>query len=412
MNALQIKKMYLEFMEKRGWPVRSSGKLVDSTFPHCFTISGAVDWFNTKLANSPLSKEAYVYWVRCFRHYDIPGKIHLPFFWMMLTVSWDLYSREKTIIDNFEFFKELGLDPDKLKITCWKGGQVYGKGINLAADIDKACVGPEFEKMQKEGFYIPKDEEAINAWKQCGIKDEQIIECGELETLDPSGFDAILLNAREHFAGVRSEPYYKIKDKWVEIGVFLSEEYVKKTMALRFNVPQEVLEDDINSDKFLLHLKPRPVPGGFGFERLAIAVNNTTSFYDLEPYKVLKEILITEGGLDKDLDKDKETTVEATTAYISAIVWFVHDGAQFLTKNAERQRRGVYRKILKTVIRNLTGLGLDYDDIYLRLFGEVVNFYLQDEECQTLRGLEKLCLEEIHKQKERIKIEEKNLLRR
>ena len=83
-----------------------------------------------------------------------------------------------------------------------------------------------------------------------------------------------------------------------------------------------------------------------------------------------------------------------------------------MTKNAERQRRGVYRKILKTIIRNLTGLGLDYDDIYLRLFGEVVNFYLQDEECQTLRGLEKLCLEEIHKQKERIKIEEKNLLRR
>lgn len=408
MDVLQVKKMYLEFMEKRGWPIRKSGKLVDSTFPHCFTISGAVDWFNTKLANDPFGKEAYVYWVRCFRHYDVPDKIHLPFFWMLLDVSWDFYPREKAIIDNFEFLKELGLDPNKLKITCWKGGKVYGLGINLTADIDKACSGPEFEKMQEEGIFIPRDEEAINAWKKCGIKDEQIIECGELETLDPSGFDAILLNAREHFAGVRSEPYYKIKDRLVEIGVFLSEEYVKKPIALRFNVPQEVLEDDINSDKFLLHLKPRPVPAGFGFERLAIAVNDTTSFYDLEPYKALKEILIAGGGLDTD----KEKIIEETTAYITAIVWLVHDGAHLLTKNAERQRRGVYRKILKTVIRNLTNLGLDYDDIYLSLFGEVINFYLQDEECQTLQGLEKQCLEEIYKQKERIKIERKNLLRR
>jgi len=161
MNAIEIKKMYLEFMEKRGWPIRKSGKLVDSTFPHCFTISGAVDWFNRKLTNDPLSKEGYAYWVRCFRHYDTPDKTHLPFFWMLLDVSWDLYPREKAIWDNFAFFKELGLDPNKLQITCWAGGKVYGKGINLAADVEKTCSGPEFEKMQKEGLFIPRDEEEI-----------------------------------------------------------------------------------------------------------------------------------------------------------------------------------------------------------------------------------------------------------
>lgn len=405
MNTLQIKKMYLEFMKKRGWLTRKSGKLVDSTFPHCFVFSGAVDWFNWKIANAPFTKEGYAYWVRCFRHYDIPDKTRLPFFWMMLDVSWDLYSREKAIVDNFEFFKELGLDPNKLKITCWKGGKVYGKGINLNADVEKACSGPEFGKMQKEGIFIPRDDEAINAWKKCGIKDEQIIECGEIGALDPTGFDAIMLNAREHFFGVRSEPYYKVKDRFIEIGVFLSEEYIKKTIALRLKVLQEALEDDINSDKFLIHLKPRPAPAGFGVERLAIAVNGFTSFYELEPYRTLKEILIGEGNLGND----KEKIVEDTTAYITAIVWLVHDGAYLLTKNAERQRRGIYRKILRTVIQNLRNLGLDHDEIYLRLFGEAINFYLQDEECQTLRGLEKLCLEEMYKQKGRMEIEEKQI---
>ena len=408
MDAIQIKKKYLEFMRKRGWTTRTSGKLVDSTFPHCFTISGAVDWFNTKLGTDPFGKEAYAYWVRCFRHYDIPDEIHLPFFWMMLGCSWDLYSREKAIIDNFDFYKqELGLDPNRLKITCWKGGKVYGLGINLAADVENLCTGPEFEKMQKEGIFIPRDEEAINAWKKCGIRDDQIIECGELETLDPSGFDAILLNAREHFAGVRSEPYYEIKGRYVEIGVFLSEEYVKKPIALRDKVPQEVLEDDLNGDKFLLHLKPKPVPAGFGFERLAIAVNDLSSFFELEPYRSLREIL-TSG---REPDEDKAKIVLDTTAYTTAVVWLVHDGANLLVKNTERQRRGVYRKFLKTVIRNMRELGLDYDDTYLSLFGVVVNYYTQDEECQTLKGMEKPCLEEIYKQKERMKIEEKALER-
>jgi len=137
-----------------------------------------------------------------------------------------------------------------------------------------------------------------------------------------------------------------------------------------------------------------------------MAVNDVSSFYELEPYRMLKEILVREAGIDK------EGVIENTIAYITAIVWFVHDGAQFLTKNAERQRRGIYRKMLKTIIFNLGNLGLDYDDIYLRLLGEAINFYIQDEECQTLQGLEKSCLEEIYKQKERIKIEERNAARR
>jgi alanyl-tRNA synthetase len=404
MDVLEIKNRYLEFMRKRGWPTRKSGKLVDSTFPHCFTISGAVDWFNQKLANDPFSKEGFSYWVRCFRHYDIPDKTHLPFFWMLLDVSWDLHSREKAIMDNFSFMKEIGLDPDKIWVSCWQGGKVYGKGIKLRADIEHTCSGPEFEKMRKEGIFIPRDEEAINAWKKCGITDERIVECGEIGMLDPSGFDAILLNAREHFAGVRSEPYYYIKDRHIEIGVYLSEEYVKKPLVLRSNVPQAALEDDINGDKFLLHLKSRPVPAGFGLERMAMAVNNFASIYQIEPYRMIKKILVDKGKLTSE----QEATVEDTIAYIPAIVWLIHDGAHLLTTNAVKQRRGIYRGVLKRVIRNLRQLGLDNDNTYLELFRGVINFYLQDDDCRTLRGLEKLCLEEIDKQKKRLKIEERN----
>jgi hypothetical protein len=154
-------------------------------------------------------------------------------------------------------------------------------------------------------------------------------------------------------------------------------------------------------------LKPRPVPAGFGFERLAIAVNDCSGFFELEPYKSLRAVLT--GG--REPDEGKAKIILDTTAYSTAVVWLVHDGANLLVKNTERQRRGVYRKLLKTVIRNLRELGMDRDNVYLSLFSEVVNYYLQDEECQTLRGMEKPCLEEIHRQKERIKMEEKALER-
>lgn len=406
MNTIEVKKRYLEFMKKRGWPVKPSEKLVDSTFPHCFTISGAVDYYNRKLSTDPSDKNAYVYAIRCLRHFDTPDKTHLPFFWMLLCVSWNLHSREKIIVDNFEFFKEIGLDPKKLKITYWQGGKIYGKGIELEADVEKSCEGLEFERMQKEGMTMPEDKEAKEAWKKCGIDNTQLIGCGEIGTLDPTGHDSVLLNAREHFAGVRSEPFYKIKDQLIEIGVFLNEGYVKKQIALKERVPQEILEDKIETDNFLLRLKPKPIPGGFGLERITMAINGYTTIFELEPYKNLKTILASK---IVGLSGEKEEIIEQVVPYITAIIWLIHDGAHLLTANKFKARRGIYRKILKGVIQNLEKINLNNNKTYRLLFNEALKYFLQDPDYSSLAGLLPMCLEEINKQKERMKIEKDQL---
>mgnify|MGYP001600786076 FL=1 len=241
----EITKEYLEYMKANDWFIRNSEKLIDSTFPTCFVMSGAVDWFNRKIINNPFGNEAYATYQRVFRHFDEPNKTHQPFFWMLLGTSWNLYPREKVIEDNFRFATErLGLHPNKLKITYWNGGKVYGSGINPDADIEEINQGNEFERMKNEGIFIDRDEEAINIWKKLGIKDEQLNSAGEIGGINDDR-DAILLNAREHFAGVRTEPYYLIGNKkdWYEIGVFLHEAYIKKTLALKLNIAQEVFED-------------------------------------------------------------------------------------------------------------------------------------------------------------------------
>ncbi|MDD5738700.1 MAG: alanine--tRNA ligase-related protein [Candidatus Pacebacteria bacterium] len=392
-NTIQIKKMYLDFMVKRGWPIRQSEPLIHSTFPHCFVISGAVDWFNRKLKKEPFKNEGYAICQRVFRHFDEPDETHLPFFIMAITVSWNLYPREKVITDNFEFFQHLGLNLNKLKVSYWQGGKIFGKAVKLNADIEKLCQGKEWNKLVKEGMDIKADTEAVKIWKKCGIKNSQFVPCGEVGSLDPSGLDAILLNAREHFAGVRSELYYNN----LELGPFLYEAFVKKTMAVRDKISQDIFENNLKGDNFLIKLKPNAVPGGFGLERLTMAVNNFNSVYELEPYCTMKNFLINQNVNDEKL-------IEQTVAYIPTILWLIYDGAHLLPR-AEHQRRSIYRKVIKTIIKNLRKFELDADNIYLKLFEQSIAFYLQDEGFQELKGLEGVFLNEINLQKERMLME-------
>jgi len=386
-------------MEKRGWPVRKSSLLIDSTFPTSFVISGAVDWFNYKIANDPFGSEGYATCQRCFRHWDSPDKTHLPFFWMLLNVSWNLHSWEKVMQDNFDFLTQiLKVDASKLEVTYWEGGKVFGSNIKTEADVDGFCKGSEFQSLKEDGIFIEKDEEAIAIWKRLGIKDEQLIYAGEKS--DSFGRDAVLLNAREHFAGIRSEPYYKFKNgSSFEIGVFLHESHIKKPFALKLNIPDSVLIDSKNEDKFLLRIKPQVKPGGFGLERIAMAANNLESVFELEPYSTMKAFL--KQTMDADGDYYRESLAEKITALIPAIVFTIHDGALLLNRS-QNQRRSIYRGALKAVIDDLRILDLDVDEIYSKLFEITTSFYLQDEEFFGLKGIETTCLDEIKRQKERI----------
>jgi alanyl-tRNA synthetase len=170
------------------------------------------------------------------------------------------------------------------------------------------------------------------------------------------------------------------------------------------NIIKEAFEDP-NDPNFLMHLKARPVPAGFGVERMLMAINGLNSVFEIEPYRTLVQTMLKTGKLG---ESDRKL-VESTSAWVSAIVWLCHDGANLLTNNSMKARRGIYRGTLKDVIQNLRKFGLDREDVYMELFQEVVEFYARDKDYQSLQGVERLCLEEINKQKARMKIEAKQL---
>ena len=94
---------------------------------------------------------------------------------------------------------------------------------------------------------------------------------------------------------------------------------------------------------------------------------------------------------------------------MAGIVWLCYDGAHLLAKNSQKPRRGIYRGALKDIIQNLRKLGLDEDEVYQELFRGVIDFFARDSDYRSLRGIEDLCMEEINKQKARMKIEAKQL---
>ncbi|MFZ5954849.1 MAG: hypothetical protein ACOYT4_00320 [Nanoarchaeota archaeon] len=418
-NSKQIQKEYLGYMNSQNWSIWNSKKLINSTFPTCFVISGAVDWFNKKIIENPLIPEAYVTYQRCFRHFDEPDKTHQPFFWMLLTISWDKYSREKVIEDNYKFATGiLGLKSENLLFTVWQGGNIYGLGINTNedADIERINQGKEFDNMKKYGINMPRDEEAINAWLSQGIKNNQILEVGELDLINNK--DAILLNSREHFAGVRSEPYYlnQKTGKYHEIGVFLHESHIKKTFAKRLNVLSQGLEDSLNKNSFLLKLKPKISPGGFGLERLTMAMNEVSDVYEIEPLTTLKDILMnssnekpsyiilkdnsTTYGFEHIKNLDKEKIVENAASYLHCLPWFIKDSAQNLSIKKDRQRTGIYRKVLRTILVNMQSLGCDNYKNYDKLLREVINFY--SDSIERIGDIKQICIREIDNQRKRI----------
>jgi hypothetical protein len=69
-----------------------------------------------------------------------------------------------------------------------------------------------------------------------------------------------------------------------------------------------------------------------------------------------------------------------------------------------KTRQAIYRDTLKTVVENMVALNLDSDETYAGVFKQACNFYAQDDDFKSVAGLEPVCLEEIKKQKRRMKI--------
>jgi len=157
MNTQQIRQAYLEFFKERGHTIIPRAQLVPYNDPTTlFTGSGMQPLIPYLLGEDHPAGKRLVDSQTCLRAQDIEDvgdNRHTTFFEMLGNWSLGDYFKEEEIPWLFEFLTDVvGLDPNKLYVTCYQGN---------------------------EGFNIPKDTEAAELWQklfkekgvEAGLKD-------------------------------------------------------------------------------------------------------------------------------------------------------------------------------------------------------------------------------------------------
>ncbi len=147
MNAQDIRNAYLDFFEKRGHAVINRAPLVLTGDPTTlFTGSGMQPMIPYLLGEPHPKGKRIVDSQTCLRAQDVDDigdNRHTTFFEMLGNWSMGDYFKEQQIKWMWEFLTEVvGLNPEKLYITCYIGAPQY----NIPKDTDAAMVWKELFK--------------------------------------------------------------------------------------------------------------------------------------------------------------------------------------------------------------------------------------------------------------------------
>jgi alanyl-tRNA synthetase len=156
MTARELRKKYIDFFVEKGHTEISGASLIPQNDPTVlFTTAGMHPLVPYLLGQKHPAGTRLVDVQRCIRTGDIDDVgdfSHLTFFEMLGNWSLGDYFKEEAIALSWEFLtspKWLGLDPEKLAITCFAGDDE-----------------------------VPQDEESATLWQAHGVPEDRIFFLG------------------------------------------------------------------------------------------------------------------------------------------------------------------------------------------------------------------------------------------
>lgn len=352
MLVSDIRKKYLDFFRDRGHAIVPSTSLVPDNDPTTlFTGSGMqpmLPYFfgephpqGTRVADSQ----------KAFRAQDIEeigDNRHTTFFEMLGNWSFGDYFKQEQIPWMFEFLiKELGLDPKRLYVTCYKGNESLGIGRDTESaalwrslfkevGID-ALIGenPEEDGLlphQRIFYYGDKK----NWWSRVGAPEN-------MPDGEPGGPDTEMfydfgadLQLHEH-SQWKDEPCHVNCDcgRFIEIGNNVFMQYVKRGGSFE--------------------LLPKPnVDFGGGLERLAMAVKGVPDIFLIDTMQAIIVRLAAESGKSYS-DETYQKSFRVVTDHMRGATFMIADGV--LPSNTEQGY--VLRRLIRRAIQHLDVLGTE-----------------------------------------------------
>jgi len=333
MTSNQIRKEFVDFFVKKNHKLIKGSSLIPIDPSVLFTSAGMQQFKPYFLGEKSLYGNRTISVQNCLRTSDIDNvgdSTHLTFFEMLGNFSFGDYFKKEAIEFAFEFLTQnLKLPKDKIWITYFKG------------DKD-----------------IPEDKESLALWQELGISKDRIIGFGRQDNFwGPTGNQGPCGPTAEIHFDLTSKPC-KLKGKclpncechrYVEIWNLVFNQYFQ------------------NEKKELSLLKQNGVDTGMGLERLAMAVQGTTTLFETDLFWSIIQTI--EEVCSKDY-ADEQASFRIIADHLKAAAFLIEAGIV----PAKIDRGYILRRILRRAIRHAKRIELQ-DNGFEIILDEIFNMY-------------------------------------
>lgn len=351
-SAAFIKESFLNFMRQNGFKHINSDTLLSPTFKTTFTISGGPNFTEKYLANDTGLTENTVVVQRCLRPWDIENvgdKKHLSFFYMLVTNSFEGFSRKEIFKFHHDYLTEiLKLKKENIYCTVFKGG---------------------YEK----GHYFPEDKDAIQILHNLNFKTEQIV------LLDGSA--NFVANTVEPVGGPRVEFFYKNEtkpdcDNCIP-GICECGKYTEFWTHVLYNI---YVNCEKNEEKYYFRpIEHKTLAAGFGLERLSLLLENKEDILEIDDISRIAEIFKSKLFAKGTYNEIYESDIKKLSEYFRGLIYLVFDKVESLSNKNYRGKVSIYRKFAGEVFDLLEKINLGSNSDLLHLLEQIIDLYRKSD---------------------------------
>jgi alanyl-tRNA synthetase len=344
MKAGEIRKKYLDFFEGKGHVIVPSAPLLPENDPTTlFTGSGMQPMLQYFLGTPhPLGKKITDS-QKSFRAGDIDeigDNRHTTFFEMLGNWSFGDYFKEEQIPWMFDFLtNEIGLDPKKLYVTCFRGNNELSIPRDvLAAEIWQklfikngvdAAIADFPEENGMQGARIFYYDEKKNWWSRVGVPTN--MSDGEPGGPDTEMFWDFGIERSLHEMSIWKDEECHVNcdcGRFVEIGNNVFMQYIKTVKGFE--------------------LLPKPnVDFGGGLERIAMAVHNNPDIFKIDLFDGALAVLEEESGSRYGENEKQTKAFRVILDHMRAATFLIADGV--IPSNTDQGY--VLRRLLRRAVR-------------------------------------------------------------
>jgi len=338
MNAIELRRKYIEFFESHGHKAIPSAPVVPENDPTVlFTTAGMHPLVPYLLGQPHPQGKRLTDYQKCIRTGDIEDvgdNSHLTFFEMLGNWSLGDYFKEESIKMSYELLSDvLGFDMNKISVTVFGG---------------------------EEG--IPRDDEAAAIWESVGIPKERIFYCGRKHNWwGPAGETGPCGPDTEIFYDTGKEKCSEECNPACSCGKYLE---IWNNVFMQYNKTKEGTFEP---------LAQKNVDTGMGLERVIGLLEGKSSVYETELFvAILNKI--------KELAKNpNEKSARIIADHLRTSIFMIVDGVR--PSNVDQGY--ILRRLLRRVIRHMRKIELNPDEIQV-LVETFINEILQEMYPETL----------------------------